>query len=29
MKARIENYDYRRALELFPGFLAMVEAMRP
>jgi PAS domain S-box-containing protein len=27
MKARIENYDYARALELFPGFLAEVKAM--
>ncbi|MDR3672782.1 MAG: ATP-binding protein [Holophaga sp.] len=26
MKARIESYDYRRALELFPDFLAEVEA---
>jgi PAS domain S-box-containing protein len=28
MKARIENYDYRRALELFPAFAASVERAR-
>ena len=28
LKARIKNYDYGRALELFPAFLARVEQLR-